>query len=306
MSRDEGGRGETLRVRAPAKINLFLEVLARRRDGYHEIRTVMQAVSLYDELGFTLRADGEVALRGSGPDLPPAEDNLVVRAARLVQRKLGCRRGVEIRLSKSIPVGRGFGGGSSDCAATLRALNELWRLALGLKELEGLAAQLGSDVPFFLHGGSALCEGRGERVRPLPARGKFHYVLLVPPDPISSREAYEAAPALTRGGQGGSITAVQLALATGDVRRLGEGLHNALQAPAFRLSPDTRRIADMLEDALPPTGCRGHCLTGSGSGFFGVFDGGGEAREAALKLERELDVPALAVESVRGIEQYFC
>ena len=138
------------RVKAPAKINLSLEVLGKRDDGYHEIRTVMQSVALCDDLCFRERSDGRIVLRASDRDLPPPAENLVVRAARLLAERTGIGPGVPIGLEKTIPMGAGRGGGSSDCAATLKALNELWDLGLGRDELCGFAAELGSDVPFFL------------------------------------------------------------------------------------------------------------------------------------------------------------
>ena len=153
-------------IETPAKVNLTLEVLGKRDDGYHEIASVMQAVSLFDTLTLSLAED--VQLIADVPELG-TRDNLVYRAAELIKRVKRVDEGVEIRLNKGIPIAAGMGGGSSDAAATLLGLNLLWGLSLDTKELEGLAAQLGSDVPFFLSGGSALAEGRGERITPLPA-----------------------------------------------------------------------------------------------------------------------------------------
>jgi len=297
MSGDEGGRAGPVRVLAPAKINLWLEVLGRRPDGYHEIRTIMQTVSLCDELIFTPRKDGQVVLEAAGEGLPQPEENLVARAARLMQRRLGCRRGVEVRLRKRIPVGGGFGGGSSDCAATLRTLNALWGAGLSRQQLVELGAELGSDVPFFLCGGTALCEGRGERVTPLPVHHTFHYVLLVPPHGTSTREVYRSL-ALT--GHRGRCTmqCLRLALRSGDTNGLGAALHNALEAAVARLYPDIGRIAQTLRSGLAIEGYRGFSLTGSGCGFFVLFDGVNQAREAAAELARRLSVAALAVQSV--------
>ncbi|MHC4593294.1 MAG: 4-(cytidine 5'-diphospho)-2-C-methyl-D-erythritol kinase, partial [Planctomycetota bacterium] len=171
----EGAEHPTeLKVRAPSKINLYLEVLGQRPDGFHEIRTVMQAVSLCDELSFSARSDGQVVLSCSSPDLPLDDRNLIVRAARLLKGRYGTERGASVELHKRIPVGGGLGGGSADCAVTLLALNRLWGLGAPLDELAETATELGSDVPFFLWGGTALCEGRGERVSPLPCLQPMH------------------------------------------------------------------------------------------------------------------------------------
>ncbi|MBI2856268.1 MAG: 4-(cytidine 5'-diphospho)-2-C-methyl-D-erythritol kinase [Chloroflexi bacterium] len=173
-------------VKAYAKVNLTLEVLGKRSDGYHQVATVMQTVDLADELSF---APSERLLFRCNLSSLETADNLVLRAATLLKERTGCDRAAEIRLQKSIPVAAGLGGGSSDAAATLMALNRMWELALGPDELHGLAASLGSDVPFFLIGGTALAQGRGEEVQALPPMRGVHFVLLVPPVEIPQKTA---------------------------------------------------------------------------------------------------------------------
>jgi 4-diphosphocytidyl-2-C-methyl-D-erythritol kinase len=162
---------------APAKINLVLEVLAKRDDGYHEIRSLVQTVSLCDVLSFEL-AD-RTSFECTEPSLQTS-DNLVVQAAELLRKVSGYDKGAKIKLTKRIPWGAGLGGGSSDAATTLLALNGLWELKLATSDLVELAARLGSDVPFFIHGGTALVEGRGERVKPLVTSIQSWFVLLLP------------------------------------------------------------------------------------------------------------------------------
>jgi len=169
-----------LTVQAPAKINLTLEVLNRRPDGFHEIRSVIQTISLCDSLRF--RLSRKLRFSSDNPDLVP-EESLMSRAAALLQQTTGCFRGATIEINKRIPFASGLGGDSSDAAAILRGLNQLWRLGLSLAELTELAPRLGSDVAFFLYGGTALVEGRGERVTPLPPLPQTWAVLLVPPLP---------------------------------------------------------------------------------------------------------------------------
>ena len=288
-----------LKASAPAKINLCLEVLGLRADGYHEIRTIMQAVSLFDELSFRVRSDGRIVLAASASGLPEPGDNLVVRAARLLQEECGCAAGADIELVKNIPVGGGLGGGSSDCAATLCALDELWDLGLSSEHLASLAGRLGSDVPFFINGGTALCEGRGERLSALLAEGTFHYVLVMPPERISTREAYVAVEGgLTTSRRVGRIEDVQAALATTDTPRLGAALYNDLEVAAFRVNPRVRRVRQRFVLACPRVECLGLSLSGSGSSLFGVFDSREQAREAAVQLAAELEVPTLAVHSM--------
>lgn len=175
------------RLSAPAKVNLTFEALGRRADGYHEVRTVLHAISLADEIAFAPADELSLAVEppeegafSSAAAAPAGDDNLVLRAARLLRREAGVKAGAAVRLRKRIPVAAGLGGGSSDAAATLRGLRRLWGLDLDADALRELAAQLGSDVPFFVTGGAALAEGRGERLTPLPhAQGSV--VVMAPP-----------------------------------------------------------------------------------------------------------------------------
>lgn len=165
---------------APAKINLTLEVLGKRPDGYHEIRSVMQTIGLCDELRFDLCPITEIKSDMTGW-IP--EESLVFKTVKLLQEVAGSSRGVKIEIKKRIPLVSGLGGDSSDSAATLHGLNKLWKLDLSPKKLHALAAQLGSDVPFFLYGGTALAKGRGEKLAPLPPFPRVWVVLAVPPVP---------------------------------------------------------------------------------------------------------------------------
>ena len=177
-------------VLAPAKLNLFLEVLGRRPDGYHEIESVMVAVSLYDSLTFRDDPSGEISLRCNEPALPVGGDNLVVMAAERLKASAGSLRGARIVLDKAIPAESGLAGGSSDAAATLVALDRLWDLRLPPERLLELAAEIGSDVAFFIHGPAAVCRGRGERVEPVLLKESYHFVLVRPPVGISTADVY--------------------------------------------------------------------------------------------------------------------
>ena len=167
-----------LTLSAPAKINLTLEVLGQRADGYHQLASVVQSISLEDTLSF--QPNKEIHLVCNLPELI-SSDNLVIRAARLLQEVSGCRKGATIFLNKGIPPAAGLGGGSSDAAATLNGLNQLWELGFHLEKLRELASKLGSDVPFFLYGGTALVEGRGNEITPLPSPTPFWLVLAKSP-----------------------------------------------------------------------------------------------------------------------------
>jgi len=180
---------------APAKLNLFLHVVGRRSDGYHLLQTVFRLIDCCDRLRYSPRPSPNVSLAQPLPGVDEG-DELCVRAARLLQRETGCRRGVEISIRKRIPMGGGLGGGSSDAATTLIALNRLWNLGLSRRRLADLGIALGADVPFFLRGENAFGEGIGEQLEPVILAPAW-YVLLVPPVAVPTREIF-AAPELTR------------------------------------------------------------------------------------------------------------
>ncbi len=161
-----------INMKAPAKINLFLEILGKRDDGFHEIETIMQEIDLVDKLQFEEIEEG-VRLECSNRNVPVNEDNLVCKAAMLIQNECGIKKGVSISLEKNIPVGAGLGGGSSDAATTLKALNLLWDIGLNDEELMTFAGKLGSDIPFFIKGKTALCCGRGEKITPVESKNKM-------------------------------------------------------------------------------------------------------------------------------------
>jgi 4-diphosphocytidyl-2-C-methyl-D-erythritol kinase len=175
---------------APAKLNLFLHVLGRREDGYHELQTAYQLIDLADDLSFRLREDGEIQ-RLEGPASVPAQTDLTVRAARRLQAAASSRRGVDIRIRKRIPIQGGLGGGSSDAATTLVALNELWGLHMPVEELAGLGRELGADLPLFIHGHSAWGEGVGEQITPLDLP-LWHYAVVFPGVGVSTAEVFQA------------------------------------------------------------------------------------------------------------------
>jgi 4-diphosphocytidyl-2-C-methyl-D-erythritol kinase len=266
-----------LRVWAPAKVNLFLEVLGRRPDGYHELATLMVAVGLYDTLEFREAPAGAVRLRCDPPALSAGPDNLVHRAADLVRRRSGHAGGVDIRLCKRIPLAAGLAGGSSDAAATLAGLNRLWRLGRTRAELAALGAELGSDVPFFFATPAAWCTGRGERVEPVPLGRPLDLVLACPPAGLSTAEVFRGVtvPAVPAEGAG-----ARRAAAAGDVEELGRRLHNRLQPVAERLCP---AVADLCA-RLAGLGPAGQGMSGSGSAVFALCRHPGEALRVARAL----------------------
>ncbi len=296
-----GDKNEVIERDAPAKINLWLEVLDERADGYHNLRTIMQTVDLSDKLRLRCRRDGSINLRSECSELPEPEDNLVTRAARLLQQRTGTSMGADIELTKNIPIGAGLGGGSSDCAATLMALRRLWGLDCGRDLLEKIAAELGSDIPFFLYGGTALCEGRGEIVSPLEVKRQFDYTLILPEVSISTPDVYEAyEPALTKTGAEISICTVQRALESGKTELLAQSLHNDLQKTAFQHNREIRHTVELIESLLPCPECLGYSLSGSGAAFFAVCETSADSVSLACKVQSS-GLPAVPVCS--GLKQ---
>ncbi len=252
-------------IRAYAKINLTLDVLGRRADGYHELATVMQEIDLYDTLCLTATDDGRVQLLCSVPELNNTE-NLVVRAAELVRRQLRLEQGVRIELLKRIPVAAGLGGGSSDAAAVLLALQR--QLPLSQTDLLDLAAALGSDVPFFLTGGLALCEGRGERVQPLDAQlpPSMRWLLLLKPAISISTAAVFRNLSASDYTDGSHSRAVCTALAEGRSPE-PQDLHNALERGVLEHYPEVARAREAMLQAGAPL----VRLSGSGPTLFAPF-----------------------------------
>jgi 4-diphosphocytidyl-2-C-methyl-D-erythritol kinase len=268
-------RADAVRVWAPAKVNLFLEVLGKRPDGYHEIATLMAAVRLYDTLEFAAAPPGRLELTCSRPDLSAGPDNLVYRAADLLRRRSGCDRGAQIRLVKRIPLAAGLAGGSSDAAATLAGLNRLWGLGRTRAELASLGAELGSDVPFFFAGPAAWCTGRGEVVQPAAVGRTLWLVLVRPPVGLSTAEVYRGVHVPDAPEDG---TALRRALAAGDVGEVGRRLFNRLQEPAERLCPTVAAWRGLLRDLRPA----GQMMSGSGSSLFALCHN----RREALRVLR--------------------
>src|SRR5512142_3233573 len=264
---------KTLTCPAPAKLNLFLHVVGRRADGYHLLQTLFRFIDLNDTLHFTLRADGEVRRINALEGVPPEQD-LCVRAARLLQQETGCKLGVDIELEKRIPMGGGLGGGSSDAATTLLALNRLWQLELPRERLLRLGLSLGADVPVFVFGDNAFAEGVGEQLQAYPLPEAW-YVVLCPPVHVPTARIFTH-PELTRD----TISMTMRALPGGRVFRAGRvaGLHNDLQAVACGLYPEVARHLAWLERFAPAL------MTGSGACVFAEFATEAEAKAVLQQL----------------------
>lgn len=259
-------------ARAYAKVNLGLEVLRRREDGYHELRTILQTIDFHDRLSFESASNG-IHLTVAGADLPDGPQNLVHRAATLLAEAARCREGAAIHLEKRIPAGSGLGGGSSDAAMTLLGLDRLWNLRASTEDLHGLACRLGMDVPFFLYGGTALAAGRGDEIYPLELGIDFPIVLILPDFAISTTAAYAN---LRLTNKDPSLTLQHFTWSTPSVfTKLGE-LVNDLEGAAGENS----LLIEAHKRALLDQGALGSMMSGSGSAVYGIFHDEASARKA--------------------------
>jgi 4-diphosphocytidyl-2-C-methyl-D-erythritol kinase len=265
----------SVRLPAFAKINLCLHVLGRRPDGYHELRTIFQAISLRDTLELRRTPGNGISLETTDSTLPAGPENLVWRAVDAIRGELGFRGGIHARLEKRIPVARGLGGGSSDAAAALIGMLRLTKKELPLERLMEIAAGLGADVPFFLFGGRALAVNRGDEIYPLPDLPRRTILMVSPKDiGVSTKEAYEWVSAeLTNRSKPPNIWGF-CALCWS---RQESGVSNDFERPVFHRHPRLREI----RDGLLERGAADAALAGSGSAVFGVFRNPAQARRAA-------------------------
>jgi 4-diphosphocytidyl-2-C-methyl-D-erythritol kinase len=271
-----------VRIPAFAKINLRLDVLGKRADGFHELRTIFQTISLHDELRLRASRSGGVTLtiEGNQPlSAEPVEKNLVYRAVDALRRELRIRGGVELQLKKTIPAGRGLGGGSSDAAAALLGYLRLTRKKLAAARLMEMAAFLGADVPFFLLGGRALGINKGDEIYPLPDIPKLHVLVVSPkeihvPTPDAYRWLMAKALRLTKSAVNPKLWEFCALCWSAQ----GSGLSNDFEAPVFRRHPRLDRI----KRELLQRGAAEASLAGSGSAVFGVFPSPAMARRAAV------------------------
>ncbi|MCA9033975.1 MAG: 4-(cytidine 5'-diphospho)-2-C-methyl-D-erythritol kinase [Planctomycetaceae bacterium] len=280
----------TIKASSPAKLNVFLEILSRRGDGFHELETVMLRTSLCDTITFALRSDPDINLhlhedscRISADAFPLNESNLIVRAARLMQKQTGCTSGADITVSKQIPAEAGLAGGSSNAATTIRQLNSLWGTSLSEDALHALAEQLGSDINFLLSGHrAAVCHGRGEKVEPIALKGEFWFVAMKPVQGNRTQDVFQNS---TVPETPMSAKTVGNALTAGDPLSLRQHCFNRLTSAAREVNPSMARMMDDVKQI-----CQNSVfMSGSGSTCFVVVDDEFAANSLQAKLTLETD-----------------
>ncbi|MCP4476532.1 MAG: 4-(cytidine 5'-diphospho)-2-C-methyl-D-erythritol kinase [Planctomycetaceae bacterium] len=287
-----------IEIAAPAKINWFLELLNRRADGFHELETVMSTVSIFDQMSFTRRKDENFSLSIHTPEhgsLPKEKDsipcdhrNLIIRSLALLRKTARqqqsancCKDGIAIELDKQIPSAAGLGGASSNAAAALVAGNQLWKLNWNREQLSQIAAQLGSDIPFFLYGGTAICRGRGEKIEPVRVACGIPVVIAKPDFGIPTASIFNQVRIPTHPL---SLNPFMSSFRRIDPSSLGTNMFNRLQEFAEPISPTIAQTFLSLKQEFARLNCLGHQMSGSGSSYFGVFPTSRSARHATQYL----------------------
>ena len=270
------GDSSLYKTRAPAKLNIRLKVTGRRPDGYHELVSIMVPIDIFDLLNLAVTRHGRIKLQCDGFQVPTDKNNLVYRAAQSFFSQAGIQKGISIKLTKNIPVAAGMGGGSSDAAATLLSLNEMFSGPLHLRELHDLAINLGADVPFFLHCRPSLVRGIGEILIPVGKWPKLWYVVVTPPLQVSTSWVYRN---------------LRLELTSGEYEYINEVLKNnffdisqILENDLEKVTSESFPIIEKIKLHLLDFGAKGAIMTGSGPSVFGVFTSLNQARSAKKNL----------------------
>ena len=269
---------------APAKINLFLDVIRKREDGYHDLGTLFQTIDAGDTVSAEPRQDGRITLCYNEPQNYPLESDLVYKAATLLQQESGTTLGADIYLNKVMPLGAGLGGGSADAAATLRLLNQLWKLKFKFEKLEEIGAKLGADVPFLVRGGTAMAEGIGEKltfVKPLQLSGEQYLLVATPLDSVPTKDAYAGVP---KSGPDRWETYKAKCMRTGKAASIDFALANTFNAFEESVFPKHPLVEEMKNE-FKRLGATSVLMSGSGASVFGVFETRKQAKEAAEELK---------------------
>jgi len=287
-----------LKFKTPAKVNLGLHVHGKREDGFHELETIFQMVSLFDDVELELLSSG-IKLECDTPGIPTDDTNLVCKAALLLRKSYQVEgKGVSIRLKKKIPFGAGLGGGSGNAAGVLMGLNRLWDLNIEREKLFTLAAELGSDVPFFLTSPCALGKGRGERLKVLESCSKFQVLLVFPGFPIATSWVYQNLRLkLTK--RPNNISILRKNLSLSNITSLGSQLYNDLESVVIQKFPEVK----VVKDELWAWGALGVLLSGSGSTVFGIFDDPEKAQVACASLNGDWE--RVVTETIESFTEFY-
>jgi 4-diphosphocytidyl-2-C-methyl-D-erythritol kinase len=277
---------KTLTLASPAKLNLVLDILGKRKDGFHELRTIFERISLSDRITLTNRTDNKIKVICKHPHVPKGPGNLVVKVAKRLQADFGITQGVTIEIQKNIPVAAGLAGGSSNAATVLQGLNRLWNLKLTQKQLVAYASEIGSDVAFFIYNTSfALGEGRGEKITPIKTKAKLWHVLVTPKVKMLTKEVFgrfSAPGKLKLTTNKDNVSILLPYLRRGVSSGVGTSLSNDLERAILSLRPDFENLKMKLSDA----GSIGVCFSGSGPSVFALANSAAHAGQIKAQFDR--------------------
>jgi 4-diphosphocytidyl-2-C-methyl-D-erythritol kinase len=294
---------DAIRIRTNAKVNLFLHVMGLRADGYHEVETILHGIKLGDEIEFMVNQTGRIDVEMDYDKevftiVPTVEPNLIHAAAKVLVEKGARNVGINIKVTKRIPIGAGLGGGSGNAAGVLVLLNEIWDAGFQDADISKFAAFLGSDVPYCIGGGTALAKGRGEQLTRLPGPSDLHFVLGLSDPPLSTNDVYEAWDEVGTPSDINSAP-MTMALGSGDPNDIASLLHNDLEPVAFTLRPELEDKKKAFLDA----GALGASVSGSGPTIFGIALGAAHAKAIAARVVEDFDKVYVVTSQAQCIER---
>lgn len=290
----------SISLKSRAKINLSIDVIGKREDGYHIVEMIMQTIDLYDDIKLKELEEDNIIIKSECYYIPLNEDNIVYKAAKLIKEKMDIKKGIEIFIKKNIPVAAGMAGGSSNAAAVLVGLNELWKLCLSKDELRDLGLKLGADVPFCIEGGTALAEGIGEKLTYIKGINKDVNILVCKPDIfVSTKEVYQSLDIKNIEKRPDNKLLIEK-LKNDDIVSVSNNMVNVLEEVTSKKYSDIK----VIEDIIAKNGAMGTMMSGSGPTVFGFFDNEEKAKRARVELLENYSQVYVVTSSEKGVEIY--
>lgn len=290
----------SISLKSRAKINLSIDVIGKREDGYHIVEMIMQTIDLYDDIKLKELEEDNITIKSECSYIPLNEDNIVYKAAKLIKEKMDIKKGIEIFIKKNIPVAAGMAGGSSNAAAVLVGLNELWELGLSKDELRDLGLKLGADVPFCIEGGTALAEGIGEKLTYIKGINKDVNILVCKPDIfVSTKEVYQSLDIKNIEKRPDNKLLIEK-LKNDDIVSVSNNMVNVLEEVTSKKYSDIK----VIENIIAKNGAMGTMMSGSGPTVFGFFDNEEKARRARVELLENYSQVYVVTSSEKGVEIY--
>lgn len=290
----------SISLKSRAKINLSIDVIGKREDGYHIVEMIMQTIDLYDDIKLKELEEDNIIIKSECSYIPLNEDNIVYKAAKLIKEKMDIKKGIEIFIKKNIPVAAGMAGGSSNAAAVLVGLNELWKLGLSKDELRELGLKLGADVPFCIEGGTALAEGIGEKLTYIKGINKDVNILVCKPDIfVSTKEVYQSLDIKNIEKRPDNKLLIEK-LKNDDIVSVSNNMVNVLEEVTSKKYSDIK----VIEDIIAKNGAMGTMMSGSGPTVFGFFDNEEKAQRAKVELLENYSQVYVVTSSEKGVEIY--